>query len=288
METEKQSYEIEMATSSRLSSDMDSDLNIVFTSIKAVLHSDEEVDCLRDGPDSLKTVGDMFSTADGATLEELKDFSMKLVQAIRSTLQKIDQVKPKLYQERALTRFHKLRVEKLPLVWNCMSKGLELPPVIALQQQSVNRHLFERILVDTVKSSKPTALAVRKCTIQLSTEEDNAVRYASGYVAMKLLEKYKKMSTATAAHFVECLSHMASSGEESSFYDYTLEWMTNIDRGGLFYVSDTTFSFFKAIEVKTQELLPQHLTSRPDSSKKNCWWRWRKMKVSSFGGVCLV
>ncbi len=41
--------------------------------------------------------------------------------------------------------------------------------------------------------------------------------------------------------------------------DYTLEWLTNIDRGGLFYVNDDTFTVFKAIELKTQEHLPQHL-----------------------------
>ncbi len=73
---------------------------------------------------------------------------------------------------------------------------------------------------------------------------------------MKLMKKFQKMSTETAAHFVECLGSMASSGDVSSYYLYTLEWMTNIDRGGLFHVSDTTFNLFKAIEIQTQALLP--------------------------------
>jgi len=70
------------------------------------------------------------------------------------------------------------------------------------------------------------------------------------------------MKTNKAVHFVECLSNMTSIGEESSFYDYTLEWMSSIDRGGLFCISYNTFSFFKAIEVKTQDLLPQHLATK--------------------------
>ncbi len=103
-------------------------------------------------------------------------------------------------------------------------------------------------------------------SVQLSTEEDNAVRYASA-MKLKLMKKFQKMSTETAAHFVECLGSMASSGDVSSYYLYTLEWMTNIDRGGLFHVSDTTFNLFKAIEIQTQALLPQHIISKPTPSK---------------------
>ena len=246
----------------------DGDFQIVFTSIRTVLRCEEEVDCQRDAPDSLKAVGDLFSTTDSTTTEVLKDFSSNLIQAIRSPLQAIPQRRPKLFKERALSTFNQLRIEKLPSVWKSLSQKIELPQVIPLQQQSVNRHLFETILVDIARSSKPTPVAAKRHLVQLSTEEDNAVRYASGFVAMKLVRKYRKMSTETAAHFVECLANMASSGDESSYYLYTLEWLTNIDRGGLFYVSDTTFSFFKAVKVKTQELLPQHLISKPKASKE--------------------
>jgi len=44
--------------------------------------------------------------------------------------------------------------------------------------------------------------------------------------------------------------------EDCSFYDISLEWMTNIDRGGLFYIDDKMFMLFNAIELKTQQLLP--------------------------------
>ncbi len=48
---------------------------------------------------------------------------------------------------------------------------------------------------------------------------------------MKLLKRYSKQSTAKAALFVECLSHMAMASPRTcpneTFYDYTLEWLTN-------------------------------------------------------------
>ena len=62
----------------------------------------------------------------------------------------------------------------------------------------------------------------------------------------------------------------------------THEWITNIDRGGLFHISDDTFCFFKAIEIKTQECLPGHFRSQSSDKSKDsvviddqdmqCYW----------------
>ncbi len=85
------------------------DFQLVFNSIKAVLRAEEEVDCQTDGPGSLKTVGDLFSTRNANSIDVLKDFSSNLVQAIRSPLQSIPQRKPKLCKESSLSTFHQLR-----------------------------------------------------------------------------------------------------------------------------------------------------------------------------------
>ena len=244
------------------------DVELVYTSFKAAMSCDAEVNCQRDGPDSLTTVADLFPAGDN---DALSDFCTELLKAMRSILSAERQVKPKAFQEQSLVKFHRLKLEKLQLIWQTLSAGLELPPVNPFQQQAVNRHLFQRLVINAAKSRKP-AVASRKHRSQLTTEEDNAIRYASGYVAMKLLNKYRKLETANAVHFVECFSNMASLGEESSYYEYTLEWLVNIDRGGLFYINDSTFSFFKAIEIKTQALLPQHLAAKgdvPDKSKND-------------------
>ena len=58
-------------------------------------------------------------------------------------------------------------------------------------------------------------------TVSLGSEEENAIRYASGYVAMKLVKRYKEEGSKKAAQFVECLSNMAVNGDDSSFYAYT-------------------------------------------------------------------
>ena len=55
-----------------------------------------------------------------------------------------------------------------------------------------------------------------------------------------------------------------------------------IDRGGLFYINDATLIFFRAVEIRTQELLPDFLVSSKeketlvraimdDEDVQECW-----------------
>ena len=87
--------------------------------------------------------------------------------------------------------------------------------------------------------------------VSMSSEEENAVRYASGFVPMRLMQKYKNIK---AAQFVDCLSHMALSSsdedEESSYYEYTKTWIDIVNRGGLFCVNEKTFLFFSICGIK--------------------------------------
>ena len=101
------------------------------------------------------------------------------------------------------------------------------------------------------------------CATELPTmnsEEENALRYVSGYVALKLMRQYEKKEGEKATQFVECLSNMAVAGVEST-YEYTKEWITAIDRGGLFHVNDGAYHLFRTIEEETRQILPRHLAN---------------------------
>ena len=56
----------------------------------------------------------------------------------------------------------------------------------------------------------------------MGCEEENALRYASGYVALKTMRELKKKKGKKASKFVDCLSNMAVIGNETSFYAYIL------------------------------------------------------------------
>ena len=118
---------------------------------------------------------------------------------------------------------------------------LQVPPLPARTMQSVNHHLLNVIFpgeksgADVQPQSGP---------VIMGSEEENAVSYASGYVAMKLRKEFMKKEYDKAAQFVDCLSHMAIEGEYSDYYVYTTEWLKRVDQGGLFHVSESTFLFF--------------------------------------------
>ena len=64
--------------------------------------------------------------------------------------------------------------------------------------------------------------------------EENIIRYACGFVGMKLHDRFIKQHGNKAAEFVECIDHMHVVGPASSFLDYTREWVDKVNRGGLF------------------------------------------------------
>ena len=122
--------------------------------------------------------------------------------------------------------------------------------ILLLSEQHVNQTLFESLLKSHTPVSQSSAVCPASQLPTLSSDEENIIRYAAGYVPMKLMKKYEKQSSSVAVEYVECLSSMAVNGEESSLEDYTLEWTRKVNRGGLFEVNDETFRLFREIEIK--------------------------------------
>ena len=79
------------------------------------------------------------------------------------------------------------------------------------------------------------------------------------------MRKYQKKDGEIAIQFVECLSNMGVVGEESSFYNYTKEWIALVDRGGLYHDNDGAYTFFKEVETETWRILPHHLANTATS-----------------------
>ena len=52
---------------------------------------------------------------------------------------------------------------------------------------------------------------------------------------------------------------MAVVSDNSEFLDYTEEWLSKVNRGGLFPLNDATFALFTEIEKQTHHLLLSHM-----------------------------
>ena len=155
-------------------------------------------------------------------------------------------------KEKVWSEFHKVRIGELPKLWRDLcGKHEELPRLSPLVCQYVNQRLFASIIKSHLSQNSqscPRSIDVP----QLTTDEESIIRYAAGYVPFKLLKKYEKSSSDVAVSAVECLSSMAINGEESSLLEYTTQWTTLVNRGGLYEINDATYMLFRDIEMKVR------------------------------------
>ena len=186
--------------------------------------------------------------------------------------------------ERALIQFHEARIRKLWPLWKKVFDDLGIPCKNPVLVQTVNRHLFNEILIQFL-TSRSTPKQPTQEHIAMSATEENAIRYASGYVPFKLLQKLKKLRTNKAAAFVECLTNMAVGGDVSSYYQYTTVWLHSKDKGGLFRINDATILFFRAVEHNDTFPLTSevHLSLILKRLLSVVLW---KMKMYSSYGIC--
>ena len=73
-----------------------------------------------------------------------------------------------------------MRQEHLPLIWAHLFVELKVPPINALQQQTINFQLLNDMAV--TKFATRTKCEEPPARVHLSWEEENAIRYAGGYV----------------------------------------------------------------------------------------------------------
>ncbi len=82
----------------------------------------------------------------------------------------------------------------------------------------------------------------------------NVLRYVGGFVPHALLKRYERYGNKYEMFF-ECLGDMAVVSDETDFLDYTKEWYSKVNRGGLFPLNDITFMLFTEIEKQTRRFL---------------------------------
>ena len=88
---------------------------------------------------------------------------------------------------------------------------------------------------------------------RVTKHEAGALRYATGYVCSHLQSKIENGSH-EFKELVLCLMALVRSGSHEECGNDE-EWMRMIDRGGLWYIKESTYSLFLAIEEETRQCL---------------------------------
>ena len=178
-------------------------------------------------------------------------------------------------REKVWTAFSRLRINKLKNMWcdlflRDIGDGKTLPKLSPLVYQSINQKLYSDIINCHLETKLPASTSCEASP--LTVDEENIVRYVAGYVPFKLISKYEKSKAAESVNIIECLSAMAVNGEEVDAMEYTSKWIDLVNRGGLFEINDTTFTFFKEMErnVHRQLLLAfERHANMHDSSQRD-------------------
>ena len=105
----------------------------------------------------------------------------------------------------------------------------------------VNETVLEQIIKWSF--SLDTTLVTVNEPCPMSKDEENILRYTCGYVAMNLKKMFTKVSDEKSVRFIEGLNKMEIDGPESSFYDYTKEYIVKVNKAGLLKVSKMKLNF---------------------------------------------
>ena len=211
-------------------------------------------------------------------------FAGQLLKSVKSTSVKDGRMKHSTRRRKMWSAFYQLQVGELSslCMWEALLQdvGLKnddtgkihycLPAMvnniviscstlsIALFTEHINLELFEtKVLLDFTPPVIQCPLA------PLTKDELNALRYIAGYVPFKLLKKLQKRQ-----EFRRWLEGMAVEGTETSFLDYTKEWIERVNRGGLFRVNDKAFVFFTHLELRVRTYLPKLLRTSSGITKE--------------------
>ena len=182
--------------------------------------------------------------------------------------------------------FHSLRISQLPAIWKDLFSKFGWDDVPdAMLEQYTNQRLLDGLMVEYFeRCTKSEGRSKRSPALAMTSNEENIIRYACGYVPYKLFHQFKKQTTQKAAECAECLANMAYQGE-GDLPTYAVKWIEQVNRGGLFQVTDATFALFLLIERKLRADFPNILAPNSQSLDKDTLVaKPLMMKTSNFSG----
>jgi len=182
-------------------------------------------------------------------------FNSRLLQRLNQVVLKADSkgLKVSTKAERMWRDFHALRGTELCLMWNDFLQQLD----IAANEPLLLQYLLENIFGEVVKSHFSTTPESTVLPDHLSAQEQNTIRYVAGYVPHALKKKIRRGAHSSKDLFIGCLENLAATHEqlendeeeEETLQSFTAQWISRVDRGGLFIIRDEVYSFFLSMEM---------------------------------------
>ena len=140
--------------------------------------------------------------------------------------------------------------------WTSLCESAQALPTPILYQHLTDL-IFRRLICEKYKI--PDRRSATNET-NITYNEANVLRYAAGYVVRQTVKKIKKMNHKSEKELLCCVSKLIKGGKENvdnESHLFSEEWTALVDRGGLWYVHETTFHLFCAFEKEVR----RHVTA---------------------------
>ena len=119
---------------------------------------------------------------------------------------------------------------------------------IAVIAQHVAHVLLDSMIIKLIPQKKNETI-----NAELSTDEEEAIRYTCGYIVKALKKKLAKQYSMVAV--LDAMHPGEDDGNSENFLSYTSNWIARVDRGGLYKVNDETFLLVTWMELTLREYL---------------------------------
>ena len=127
--------------------------------------------------------------------------------------------------------------------------------------QYFTQDVFEKLIELKLK---PTSVADEIPIVCLTSDEENAVRYAAGYMVQKIKDALKSPQDKP---LLDILSQLIASPETGiTSHSTSQEWTDKISRGGLISVTDEAFQCIYSIEYCIRRYLRVDKVSEMDNT----------------------
>ena len=115
------------------------------------------------------------------------------------------------------------------------------------------QYIVDRLFDSLIKRHyKLNIVEEKNPEVELTYEEQNALRYTAGYVIKSLIGKLKRSAHPLKEEMVCCLLELNQTEEDT---DGSEDWTKTMDRGGLTHVGNMTFGIFQSIELVVRQFL---------------------------------
>ena len=176
------------------------------------------------------------------------DFASRLVRKFERCF--VARKSMKMEEEFMWREYHTLRTsDAFKKDWESFLRSTIGEAALPTFFQFVSHETFKEL----VKAKFELPEGVKYQASQITKEEENALRYVSGYVCRKVQERIKHSALAHKEAMILFICDL--SGDEWDEEQGTEEWTNAIDRGGLWHVSDSTYLIFYLMEEEIRKLL---------------------------------